>query len=99
MMLRKCPNNGFEDIAQFSIFHNSLRSNIKMLLDLVAGGTMMVVDATKVIDALTSTDYQVQHDRQIESKKGILDHNTSNALLAQKKNYNIIDGSIGKADI
>jgi len=37
-----------------------------MILDVVAGGTMMVVDveqATKIIDALTSNDYQAQHDR------------------------------------
>jgi len=55
MMLRKCPNHGFEDIAQLSIFLNGLRSNTKMLIDVVAGGTMMVVDveqATRIIDAL-----------------------------------------------
>jgi len=35
-----------------------------MLLDVVTGGTMMVVDVeqvTKIIDALASTDYQAQH--------------------------------------
>jgi len=31
MILRKCPNHGFEDIAQLSIFLTSLRSDTKML--------------------------------------------------------------------
>jgi len=44
MMLRKCPNHGFEDIAQLSIFLNGLRSDTKMLLDASIGSTMMVVD-------------------------------------------------------
>lgn len=60
MMLRKCSNNGFEDIAQLSIFHNGLKSNTKMLLNVAAGNTMMTVDveqATKNIDAFTSTNY------------------------------------------
>jgi len=56
-----------------------------MLLDVATGGTMRVVDAehvTKIIDLLESTNYQAQNDRQIEPKKGILIHNTSDAILA-----------------
>jgi len=59
-----------------------------MLLDVVVGGTMMIVDveqAKKIIDALTSINYQSQNGRQIEPNKGMLDHNTSNAILAQNK--------------
>jgi len=66
MMLRKCPNHGFKDIAQLSIFINVLISDTKMLLDAAAGGTMMVVDAdqaTRIIEALATTDYQAQHDK------------------------------------
>jgi len=65
-MLRNFPNHGFKDIAQLSTFHNGLRSDTKMLQDATVGGTMMVIDvehATKLIDALTSIDYQAQHDR------------------------------------
>ena len=60
MILRRCPNHGFEDIAQLNIFHNGLRPDTKMILDAAAGGTMMSVDAeqaTRIIDALASTDY------------------------------------------
>ena len=61
------PNHGFEDISQLSIFLNGLRSDTKMLLDAAADDIMMVVDVrqvTRIIDALTSTDYQAQHDKQ-----------------------------------
>jgi len=42
MMLRKCPNHDFKDINELSIFLTGLRSDTKILLDVVAGGTMMV---------------------------------------------------------
>jgi len=88
MMLRKCPNHGFEEIAQLSIFINDLRSDTKMLLNVAAGGTMMVVDveqATRIIDALATTDYQAYHDRHGHQKRGLLEFNIANALLAQNK--------------
>jgi len=59
-MLRRCPNHGFEEIAQLNIFHNGLRLETKMILDVVVGGTMMAVDVDQVkriIDALASTNY------------------------------------------
>jgi len=83
MMLRKCPNHGFEDIAQLSIFLNGLRFDTKMLLDVATSGTMMVVgvdQVTRIIHALASTEYQAQHDIQDIQKKGLLELNTSNAL-------------------
>jgi len=59
-----------------------------MLLDAVVGGTMMVVDveqAMRIINALATTDYQAQHDRLGHQKKGLLELNTIDALLAQNK--------------
>ena len=88
VMLRRCPNHGLEDIAQLTIFHNGLRPNTKIILDTAAGGTMMDVDveqAIRIIDALASTDYRAQHDRQVVQKKRMLDLSTSDALLAQNK--------------
>jgi len=61
VLLRRCPNHGSEEIAQLNIFHNGLRLDTKMILDEVVGGTMMAVDvehATRIIDALASTNYQ-----------------------------------------
>jgi len=43
-MLRRCPNHGFEQIAQLNIFHNALRPDTKMILYVAAEGTMMAVD-------------------------------------------------------
>jgi len=88
MMLRKCPNHGFEDISQLSILLNGLRSDTKMLLDDAASGTMMALNveqATRIIDALASNDHQAQHDRQGIPKKRLLELNTSNALLTHNK--------------
>jgi len=67
MILRKCPNHGFEDIAQLSIFFNGLRSDTKMLLNAATSDTMMALDVeqeTRIIDAVASTDYQAPRDRQ-----------------------------------
>ena len=75
-MLRKCPNHGFDDVTQLSIFCNGLRPKTKMILDAVASGTIMFVDveqATRIIDAFASTDHQSQHNRQSIQKRGVLD--------------------------
>jgi len=87
-MLRKCPNHEFEEISQLNIFINGLRSDTKMLLDVAAGGTMVVVDveqATRIIDALATIDYQAQNDRKGHQKRGLFELNTVDALLAQNK--------------
>jgi len=76
MMLRKCPNHGFKDISQLRIFLNGLRSDTKMLLDTAACGTMVGIDmnqATRIIDALATIDYQAQNDRQGSQKRGLLE--------------------------
>jgi len=60
----------------------------KTLLNVAAGGTMMAIDvekATKIIEAMTSIDYQAQNDSKNEPKKGMMDHNILNKLLAQNK--------------
>jgi len=87
-MLRRCPKHGFKDIAQLNIFHNGLRPNTKMILDATAGVIMVVVDiqqATRLIDALASTNYQAQHDRKTVQTKEVPKLNTSDAILAQNK--------------
>jgi len=87
-MLRKWPNYGFDDILQLNIFHNDLISNTIILLDVATGDAMMTVDVkqeTKIIDVLASTNYQTHNNRQLSQIKGMLDHNTSDAILAQNK--------------
>jgi len=56
-----------------------------MILDAVTGGIMMNVDAeqaTRIIEALTSTNHQAQHNRQTIKRKGVLDLGTTDAILA-----------------
>jgi len=56
-----------------------------MLLDVLVGGSMMtkdVAEAITTIDALTTSDHQVHHDRSQPGKKGMLELNTHNAILA-----------------
>ena len=87
-ILRRCPNHGFEEIAQLNIFHNGLRPDTKMISDAAAGGTMMSMDveqAKRIIDALASTNYQAQYDRQSVQKKGVFELNITDAILAQNK--------------
>ncbi|XP_020209235.1 uncharacterized protein LOC109794168, partial [Cajanus cajan] len=87
-LLRKCPNHGFDDVAQLNMFCNGLRPQTKMLLDASAGGSMMMKDseeAITIIDALAASDYQAHHDRSQPSKRGILELDTQNAILAQNK--------------
>ncbi|XP_019429801.1 PREDICTED: uncharacterized protein LOC109337307 [Lupinus angustifolius] len=88
LLLRKCPNHGFENIDQLNILCNGLKPKTKMILDAAAGGTMMAVDAekaTRVITALCAIDRQAQHNRRTMQKKGVLDLSTSDAILAQNK--------------
>ena len=76
MLLKKCPNNGFEGIAQLSIYLNGLISDTKMVLDATVGGTMMALDeeqVKRIVDALASINYQTQHDRKGIQKKRLLE--------------------------
>ena len=84
MILRNCPNHGFEDIAQLNIFINGLKYVMKMLLDAAAGDTMMTLDAeqaTRIINALELVDSQDQYDGRSTQKKGW----RGDTLLAQNQ--------------
>jgi len=50
MMLGKCPNHGFEDIAQMSIFLNGLRSDTKMFLDVATQKSIAIKLPMKVVE-------------------------------------------------
>ncbi|XP_020232597.1 uncharacterized protein LOC109812940 [Cajanus cajan] len=87
-LLRKCPNHGFDDVAQLNMFCNGLRPQTKMLLDASAGGSTMMKDseeAITIIDALATSYYQAHHDRSQPTKREILELDTQNAILAQNK--------------
>ncbi|KAF1874145.1 hypothetical protein Lal_00041590 [Lupinus albus] len=48
-------------------------------------GNYAIYQATRIIIALSSTDRQAQYNRRLVQKKGMLDMNTSDAILTQNK--------------
>jgi len=45
--------------------------------------TKDVVEATSIIESLSTSDHQVQHDRSQPYRRGILELDTQNIILAQ----------------
>ncbi|GAU33300.1 hypothetical protein TSUD_279780 [Trifolium subterraneum] len=88
-MLRKCPNHGFDDLTQIHIFRNGLLQQIKLLLDATAGGSLLslsAVDATAIIEKMALSDRQGDYNRNPSQRKpGVLELDTSDAVLAQNK--------------
>ena len=63
-------------------------SQTKMILDASARGTMMsksLEEAIVIIDSIATNDYQSHHDRALTQRKGIMELDTQNAILAQNK--------------
>ena len=59
-----------------------------MILDASAGGTVMSKnpeEAIVIIDSIAASDYQSHHDRAPTQRKGIMELDTQNAILAQSK--------------
>ncbi|MCI35897.1 hypothetical protein A2U01_0057118, partial [Trifolium medium] len=88
-MLRKCPNHGFDELTQIHIFRNGLLQHPKLLLDATAGGSLLslsAADATTIIEKMALSDRQGEYNRNPAQKKpGILELDTSDAVLAQNK--------------
>jgi len=67
-LLRRCPNHGFEDVAQLHIFYSGMRPQTKMILDTSTGGIMLSKspkEAIVIIDSIAANDYQSHHDRAL----------------------------------
>ncbi|GAU48034.1 hypothetical protein TSUD_136020, partial [Trifolium subterraneum] len=88
-MLRKCPNHGFDDLTQIHIFRNGLQQQSKLLLDATAGGSLLslsAADATAIIEKMALSDRQGEYNRNPSQRKpGILELDSSDAVLAQNK--------------
>jgi len=87
-LLRGCPNHGFDDGGQLHIFCNVLRPQTKMILDASARGSIMFKipdEAKTIIEAIVASDHQVHHDKSISQRRGVLELDTQNVILAQNK--------------
>ena len=56
-----------------------------MILDASIGGTMMSKSLEEAIVIIGSSDYQSHHDRAPIQRKGTMELDTQNAILAQNK--------------
>ena len=84
-LLRRCPNNNFDDVAQLHIFYSGLKPQTKMILNASAGGTMMSKspeEAIAIIDSIVASDYHSHHNRALIQRKRF---NGQNAIMAQNK--------------
>ncbi|KAK2363961.1 hypothetical protein QL285_088886 [Trifolium repens] len=88
-MLRKCPNHGFDELTQIHIFRNGLLQQTKLLLDATAGGSLLSLsaeDATAIIEKMALSDGHGDYNRNPSQRKpGVLELDTSDAVLAQNK--------------
>jgi len=88
-LLRNCPKHGFDNQMQIHLFHQGLKNETKVLLDASAGGGLMLktpFEGVKIIDQMTLTDRKTSHNQSLlQRKAGILELESSNALLAQNK--------------
>ena len=87
-LLQRFPNHNFHDATQLHIFYIGLKPQTKMILDALAGGTMMSKspeEAIVIIDSIAASDYQSHHDRALTQRKGIMEQDTRSAILAQNK--------------
>jgi len=84
-LLRKCPNHGFDILAQLNMFCNGLRPQEKMLLDASIGGSMMTKSAEEVMEIIEAiTANAIKHiitKVYLQKKKGILKLDIQSAIL------------------
>jgi len=89
VLLRNCPKHGFDNQMQIYLFRQGLKNETKVLLDASAGGGLMLktlFEAVKIIDQMTLTDRKTYHNRiPSQRKAGILELDSSDAVLAQNK--------------
>ena len=88
-LLRNCPKHGFDNQMQIHLFRLGLKNETKVFLDASAGGSLMLktpFDTVKIIDQMALTDRKTSHNQSPSQRKsGILELESSDALLAQNK--------------
>ena len=81
-------NHGFDDAIQLHIFYHGLRLLTNMILDASTRDSMMSQSPKEgivTIDSIATSGYQSHHGRAPVQRKGIMDLDTQNAILAQNK--------------
>ncbi|XP_027936153.1 uncharacterized protein LOC114191169 [Vigna unguiculata] len=87
-LLRKTPIHGFDQPTQLTLFLAGLKSQSKLMLDASAGGSIKwktLEEAYELIENMAANDNEVYTERAHSQKKGILELQSQDALLAQNK--------------
>ncbi|KAI4346011.1 hypothetical protein L6164_013094 [Bauhinia variegata] len=86
-ILRRCPHHSFEFWIQVQSFYNGLLPHARSMVDTAASGALNFKtpeQAWDLLEMMANNDYQRQGERAVV-KKGIMEVDTLNALLAQNK--------------
>ncbi|XP_027936278.1 uncharacterized protein LOC114191306 [Vigna unguiculata] len=87
-LLRKTPVHGFDQPTQLTLFLAGLKSQSKLMLDASAGGSIKwktPEEAYELIENMAANDNEAYTERAHSQKKGILELQSQDALLAQNK--------------
>jgi hypothetical protein len=89
LLLKRCPGHKFSKMDIMQAFTTGLKTDTRMLLDASGGGTMKIKttdEVRAVIDNLSPNEYRGHIEEEMTPrKKGMIDLNTQDALLASNK--------------
>jgi len=87
-LLRKTPIHGFDQPTQLTLFVAGLKSYSKLMLDASVGGSIKwktPEEAYELIKNIATNDDEAYTEKAHSQKKGILELQSQDSLLAQNK--------------
>ncbi|KAL4295259.1 hypothetical protein GQ457_12G016170 [Hibiscus cannabinus] len=85
-LFRRCPMHGLLEWKQISIFYNSVNRPTRMMLDASANGTLLDKpprESLEILDKLAQNDYQHPTSRRGNTRRGHVQLDSSDTILAQ----------------
>ncbi|KAK8684157.1 hypothetical protein V6N13_040188 [Hibiscus sabdariffa] len=85
-LFRRCPMHGLPEWTQVSIFYNSVNTPTRMMLDASANGTLLDKsprESLEILDKLAKNDYQHPTSRRGTTRRGPVQLDSSDTILAQ----------------
>ncbi|KAL4334938.1 hypothetical protein GQ457_07G004360 [Hibiscus cannabinus] len=85
-LFRRCPMHGFPEWNQVSIFYNSVNTPTRMMLDVSANDTLLDKpprECLEILEKLAQNDYQNPTTRRGNMRRGNVQLDSSDTILAQ----------------
>ncbi|KAK9036815.1 hypothetical protein V6N11_021742 [Hibiscus sabdariffa] len=85
-LFRRCPMHGLPEWTQVSIFYNSVNTPTRMMLDASANGTLLDKpprESLEILDKLAQNDYQHPTSRRGNTRRGHVQLDSTDTILAQ----------------